>query len=129
MSPREDIREAVPLGADGRSYMGYSEILGLFKYMRVKTSEVILHILVFRSAVIASLSRFLIWSFVDSFAYLIVLAVAVWRHCFGTLAPEPRIETFFAESAVTMNYCLVTFGRGFCVIASGLISAALLAGD
>ena len=84
------------------------------------------HVLVIVSALISSLSAFLLWSFATSLAYLIPFALLIGAFGSGFVALWPRMGTMCGDRDAGMVYSVMSFGRRAGVIASGPISTALL---
>jgi MFS family permease len=93
------------------------------------SDKINVHSLVFCSALVASLSAFSIWSFATSLAYLIPFALLFGSFGSGFLSLWPRMGTLYGEVDASMIFSIMSFGRGFGVIASGPISTALLQRD
>ncbi len=92
------------------------------------SDKVNVHGLVFLSALVPSLSAFLIWSFASSLGYLIPFALLFASFGSGLLVVWPRIATLYGEKDSGTIYGYLAFGRGLGIICSGPISTALLDG-
>lgn len=102
-----------------------AQVFGEIGFGRL-SDKIDVHILVFTSAIVASLSAFLVWSFANSLAYLISFSILFGAFGSGFLALWPRMGTLYGESNASMVFSIMSMGRGLGVIASGPISAALL---